>query len=207
MPTYPLTFPSTGLKKATMALARRTSVATSPFTGTEQRSEWPFSLWSVTGAVIEIGLEDDSEVRDWRAFILELHGQAGTFRMPVPGIDGPSSGYDVVSGQGLVDTADQIGESVTTKNWQVSTLILNRGDYFMIGDELKMCMQTATSDVSGNLTLVFEPAMHKATTLDQVVTLANPNAIMRMITDSTQWAVRGPMIHTFSFEAVEVKQQ
>jgi len=204
MPTYPLAFPvSPGLEGAKMTLARRTSTATSPFTGSEQRSEWPFALWVVKATVPEIGVENAAAIRDWRAFIVELRGQAGTFVLPVPGIVGPSTNYSGT--QGLVNGASQLGTSIITDTWTPNTPILNRGDYFRLGTTLKMCMADVSSNGSGQATIVFEPEIITAPANNSAVDLADPSAIMRMTSDTTSWDVRGPVLHTFSFEATEVK--
>ena len=202
MPTYPLTFPtSRGLQDAKMSLSRKTSVATSPFTGAEQRSEWPFSKWVIEATVPELD-GDEVATREWRSFILELRGQWGTFNMPVPGITGPSSDY--VGAIGAVNGASQTGNSVVTDSWTASTLIMNRGDYFMLGTELKMCMANISSDALGDATIVFEPAIKVSPANVSSVILNNPYAIMRLNNDVTPWSVKKPLLHKFSFDATEV---
>lgn len=202
MPTYPLSFPTSGIDNAEFILVRKTNVAQSIFTGAEQRSENPFHLWSIKGDIPT--LEGDSaDARDWRAFILELRGQVGTFNLPVPGVLGPSSNYSGT--QGLVNGSSLLGSSIPTDGWTPNTLILNRGDYFMIGGELKMCMSDIYSSGTGSATIVFEPDIVFSPTNNSNVVLDNPFVKMRMSTDTTGWTVSSPTLHNFKFEAVEVQ--
>lgn len=203
-PTYPLTFPpNPGIKDASVHLARKTTVAMSPFTASEQRAEWPFSQWVISGTITEVDESTDAEaIRDWRSFIIELRGQLGTFYMSVPGYSGPSTNYSGT--QGAVKGASQLGESVTTDNWTINTPIMNRGDYFNLGSELKMCMADVSSDGIGEATILFEPTLGNSPADDSSIELDDPTAIMRMATDTNTWNIRSPIMNKFSFEAVEV---
>jgi len=201
MPTYPLTFPAEpGLEDAQIKLVRATKVSQSPFTGATKKAETPFNLWSVSATVPIIG-GDEAAARDWRAFILELHGQSGTFKLPVPGVTGPSTGY--TGSEGLVNGASQLGGTVITDGWATSTLILNRGDFFMLGTELKMCMSPATTDGTGAVTITFEPVIATSPADNSTVTVFNPYSIMRMATDDIGWSLKSPVLHKFSFQAIE----
>lgn len=203
MPTYPLTFPvNPGIQEAKILLIRKTNVSQSIFTGAEQRSENPFHLWAVSGKIPIID-GSTAAARDWRAFILELRGQVGTFNLPVPGITGPSTDYG--GSQGLIKGASQLGNSIITDEWTINTLLLNRGDFFMIGGELKMCMVDISSSGIGEATIVFEPDIVFSPNDNSNVVLNDPFIKMRMTTDATSWNLNNPIIHSFSFEAVEVQ--
>lgn len=203
MPTYPLAFPvDPGIEEAKIILIRKTNVAQSIFTGAEQRSENPFHLWSVSGKIPIID-GATAAARDWRAFVIELRGQVGTFNLPVPGITGPSTNYS--GSQGLVNGSSLLGDSIPTDGWTPNTSILNRGDFFMIGGELKMSMINTSSNGSGEATLIFEPAIVFSPDNNSNVVLDDPFITMRMTTDTTSWNLSNPVIHAFSFEAVEVQ--
>lgn len=203
MPTYPLAFPlSSGIQEAKIQLVRKTNVSQSIFTGAEQRLENPFHLWAVTGK-IPIIEGDTAEAREWRAFILELRGQLGTFNLPVPGITGPSSGYS--GSQGLVKGTTQLGDSIITDGWTPNTLLMNRGDFFMTSGELKMNMTTISSDGLGEATIVFEPDIVFSPADDSNIVLDDPFVKMRMTDDATSWNLSSPFIHSFNFEALEVQ--
>lgn len=203
MPTFPLAFPTEpGIQDAEILLLRKTNVAQSIFTGAEQRSENPFHLWTISGTIPVID-GDDAAARDWRAFILELRGQVGTFNLPVPGITGPSTNYSGTAG--VVKGASQLGDSVITDGWTASTPLLNRGDFFMIGGELKMCMANISTSGIGEATIVFEPAIVSSPADNSIVVLNNPFVTMRMATDTLSWNLTSPVLHSFNFEAVEVQ--
>ncbi len=203
MPTFPLAFPaSPGIQEAELFLIRKTNVSQSIFTGSEQRLENPFHLWSVSGKIPIID-GDDAAARDWRAFILELRGQVGTFNLPVPGVTGPSTNYSGTVG--VVKGAGLLGDSIPTDGWTASAAILNRGDFFMLGTELKMCMANISASGIGEATIVFEPALVQAPADNSVVTINNPFVIMRMGTDILSWSLTAPVIHSFTFDAVEVQ--
>ena len=203
MPTFPLAFPvSPGIQEAEMLLVRKTNVAQSIFTGSEQRSENPFHLWTISGTIPVID-GNTAAARDWRAFILELRGQVGTFTLPVPGVTGPSTNYSGLAG--VVNGIALLGDSIPTDGWTASTPLLNRGDFFMIGGELKMCMADISSSGTGTAIIVFEPAIVTSPTNNSVVVINNPFVTMRMATDGLSWSLTSPVLHSFSFEAVEVQ--
>ena len=284
MPTYPLTLPTgTGFKDAKLTLLRQTSVATSIFTGKTQRGEQPMALWLFDGKLIV--MEDETLARNWRATITELHGQLGTFQLPVPGYISPSTGYSGPAG--LVRTVSQVGLSLDTDGWTGNTLIFNRGDYFTVNNELKIIAQsrgllsavvnsggtgytvndvlqivggtgvfatvtvsaetggvidtvtlrkegsytiepslianavtggtgtgatldltmqtleTYNSDPSGFLGITFEAELRTSPANNAPLTIVNPFAVMRLISDDVGWQLSPPVLHAIGFIAIE----
>ena len=197
---FPLTMPATPImNQAEIAMVRQTAIAQSPFTGSTQRSEGSYALWSLNGSFSEM---DDQQVsRLWRSFFMQLRGRAGTFKLIIPGTGAPSTGY--TGSVGAVNGASQTGLSLITNGWDNSTLVLQEGDYFTVNDELKTITADATTDGSGNVTLEFEPPLRTSPADTAPLTIANPYFIARLASDAPAWNLRAPYFHAFSFEAVE----
>ncbi len=198
---FPVTFPTDpGLTNVEFALSRQTAIAQSPFTGAEQRSNLTFSLWLLSGNVPDMS-GDEVAVRNWRAFILELRGQYGTFTIVVPGNDDPSTGYSGTVG--TVNGADQVGTTIVTQGWTAETALLNRGDYFNLGNELKMCTSSVTTGIGGAATIDFEPEIKIPPTNGSDVIVNSPTITMRMQEDDLAWSLKHPLIYGFGFTAQE----
>lgn len=199
MPTYPLDIPSNiEITGARIRMVRSTTLASSPFTGKRQAGEQAFALWAARFTLPSL---EPLEAVDWRVFSLELRGRYGTFKFPIPNYTAPSSGY--VGAAGLVQGANQVGTSLITDGWSISTLVLKKGDYFMVNGELKMMTADATTNGSGVVTLNFEPALRAAPADNAALTITNPYCVMAPITDDLGWDIEPPELYKFVFEAVE----
>lgn len=197
---FPLDMPVTPImNRAEVAMVRRTGIAQSPFTGSTQRSEGSFALWSLNGSFSEM---DDRQIsRLWVSFFLQLRGRAGTFKLIIPGTAEPSTGY--TGAVGIVNGASQTGLSLITNGWDNITLVLQEGDYFTVNDELKILTADATTNGAGAVTLAFEPPLRTSPADTAPLTIANPYFIARLENDAPTWNLRPPFFHAFSFEAIE----
>ncbi len=198
---FPIDFPTEpGLTGVEFTMARQTPIAQSPFTGAEQRNNLIYSTWLLAGRVPDM-TGDEAAVRDWRAFLMELRGQFGTFSIVVPGNDDPSTGYS--GAIGTVDGAGQVGTSIVTEGWDNGAEILNRGDYFNLGEELKMCTSSISSGVAGTAIIDFEPEIKVPPANGSDVIINSPTIIMRLQEDEAVWSLKYPLIYGFSFKAQE----
>jgi len=190
---------SIGFENCELTLMRATQEGRSPFTGKRQVVTSPFALWYFTGTVVPLQGRDAGKVR---SFVSKLKGRANTFRLPVPAAERPMSGY--VGSPGAVDGAGQMGQVLATKNWTPSTLILCEGDYFNLGDELKIASQDIMSDPSGKAVLYFEPDLRVAAPNNAPIQLNDPYLYLAAQEDDiAKWGLKDYNTHTVKVSAIE----
>ena len=125
-------------KVSRFELTRTGTALRSKYTGARQQVSFPLALWAVEATMVP---KSGADAAAWRAFMVELNGQRNKFRLPVPGCDGPLSGYSArhpASGGMTAGTIAARSKSMTTRGWFGLEPLLMRGDYFTVNDELKM---------------------------------------------------------------------
>jgi hypothetical protein len=145
-------------------------------------------------------VQDQRTIKVWLA---QLRGQAGRFRLwdlvhPDP------AGVGAV-GTVMVSGADQVGVTLVTTGWPVSTAgLLLPGDYISVNDELKLVTTSASSNGAGAATITFEPPLRSSPPDAATVTLIKPTAIFRLADDEQdQMTVRPPYRADLTIECVE----
>lgn len=199
-----LTFPSVIPVSASWMPRANSQSFTSPLTRATQTKELAGMRW--TASLRFRGLVD-GEAAAMAAFLAQLRGEAGRFRVynhsrPAP--RGIATGTPLVADPGATIA---IGDnSIPTDGWTVSqTGILLVGDMFMVNDELKIITADADSDAGGNATLTFEPPLRAAPADNAAINLGTgATAIMKLVDDSQAgWAARSPLFHDFSLDIEE----
>ena len=184
-------------------LTRRSNSLRSRYTGQGQTVVYPYAVWEFEGTLIEY---DGPEAAAIRAFLVDLEGQKNTFRLPVPGYNGPSTGFkaDVMN-----LAVAQRATSITMTNWPDqgpfnNQPLFKKGDYFSIGAELKMVTENVTFDAAGQAVVNFKPATRKAYGAGFGVNVVNPYCTMRAVEDDVaSWAISAPVRQSSKFEAIE----
>lgn len=171
----------------------------SKYTGKRQHLNFPFALWIFEGALIPM---EGIDAGEWRSFMTELEGAKNTFRLPVPGSEKPLSGY---TGNLTLGTG---GVAVRSKSAPVTgpanTLVLRKGDYFNIGDELKMASAPLTLSSTGTGTVAFQPSTRKAYAAGAAVQVQNPFIYLSaQDPDSGSWSLERPVRHGIKIMAIE----
>jgi hypothetical protein len=118
------------------------------------------------------------EAAEMEAFICELNGKSGIAKIPMfhrPGAE--AKGNPVVSASG------ELGGLLSTSGWTPNELVLTRGQYITINNELKMVMVNLTSDASGLATIEFVPWLRKSPDIGEPVITKNPYGIFRLTSD------------------------
>lgn len=188
-----------GFEECTITLIRATAEHRSPFTGKRQVVLSAFALWQFEGKLVPL---QGADAATTRSFLSKLRGRANTFRLPVPAAGVPFSGYQ--GPEGLVDGSGHTGTSLPTKLWQANQLILREGDYFNVGDELKMATQDVTSDGSGNATITFEPALRASPASNTVIRTSEPFLYLAAQDDEVaKWGLKDYNTHAMSIKALE----
>ena len=176
-------FPDIKPQSMTVGLTGNTKTFTSSFNQSVTAVEF-------SGAYITLSMTFDSldsgnnyeydEANDMQAFLFELGGMSGVAKIPIfhrPGA--PAKGNPVTS------VADQLGGVLNTSGWLPDTLILKRGQYITVNDELKMVLNDTVSDSSGNSTLTFKPWLRSSPDVGTEIITQDPYGMFRLTDDST----------------------
>lgn len=181
------------------SLDSNTQAFVSPFTADEQTVELPGARWKVTLAYDNLSENDAALLQ---AFLLRMRGKAGRVALHNPARAVPRG---IATGVPLVKGGGQFGTQLITDGWTASkTGIMKAGDFFGVNGELKMIVEDADSDASGNATLLFEPPLRSIPADNAVITTVKPTAIFRRVDDSAQWTTAPGRYTSFSMSFVEV---
>ena len=198
--SLPSAFSFTSVKR--FALQRASNTVRSRYTGVRQTIVYPYAIWILEATLVEY---DEPQSGLIRSFLLKLQGQTNAFRLPVPGHSAPTTGY---TGNALVNNVSGIAARATSMavdGLSISSAILNEGDYFTVGDELKVCTAPLVSNGSGQATISFEPFLRKPLANNAAVTFQNPTILMHMQDDdAADWGIGPPYRHKIKFDAIEV---
>lgn len=195
-----ITVPSyIGFENCDISILRATVMLRSMLTGKRQVVASAFALWQFQGTIVSLQGVEAAAVR---GFLASLRGRANTFRLPIPGVQAPQSAYSGT--QGLVDTGGQLGNSIFTKSWTPSTLLLRKGDYFNLGEECKLSTEDVMSDGSGNAILTFEPPIRTSPANNSVVNYTAPYLYLSADDDEVaKWSLEDFNTHNIKLKAVE----
>lgn len=184
-------------------LVPRTQVFVSPLNGGDQTLELPGARWVVSATWSAL---TKAEIRRLRAFVVQLRGRSGRFRMhdlshPLPA--GVATGTPLVN---VTGGAWAGASSVATDGWTAATAgILKAGDYFQFANgELKLLVADASSDANGRATLTFEPPLRGAAADNSALTTVRPSVVLRLKDDDQDhFAVRGSLVMDYTLDAEE----
>lgn len=188
------------IRTVTMALVSNTQTFVSPLNRNAQTQELPGAMWRAECEVAPMLRADAAAVL---AFFVKLRGQAGRFYLTPPGGGTP---LGLAEGTPAVKGAAQTGTVLETDGWDPLTTFL-AGSYLSFdttyGRELKMLVEDASADSTGDMTLTIEPPIRTAPADDALLTIASPTGIFRLADDAAAWSIAEAQIHGLSFTAVE----
>lgn len=188
-----------GFDGCKIGLLRATAEHRSPFTGKRQVVTSAFALWQFEGTVVPLQGTDAGAAR---SFLAELRGRANTFRLPIPAAGVPLSLYAGLQGQ--VSSAGVLGTSVPTSGWSPNAVVFRRGDYFNIGDELKMATADVTANGSGVATIYFEPSLRAAPAINTIIKFQDPFLYLAAQEDDiASWGLKDFNTHNMMIKATE----
>ena len=179
----------------TLNLRANTKTFTSSFNNSRLTAKFPGKHWV---ASLSFSNLYPREVAELKSFLWSLDGADGRFYMPLfDNMGAPAKGSPVALG------TDQTGGVLTTNGWTPNTIILTRGDYFEINNELKMVTNTISSSATGQATIEFTPWLRTAAQTGDAITTLNPKG-MFMLTDDSQGDIDfDPGFGSVSFDVVE----
>ena len=193
-----LTFPNISPDSLDFGLMANTQSMDSELNGASQTLGLPGDKWSAT---LTYSNRQGADARVLRAFLASLRGGAGRFYLSPPDYVRTGAG----GGTPLVKGAAQTGSTLTIDGCTQSVSgWLQIGDYFQIGNELKMITVDANSDIGGNATLTFTPPIRTSPADNGAVIITSPTCIMKL-SDGNQarWQVQAPVIYALSIACEE----
>lgn len=190
--SYPISTPSTiGIESITLRAVNAVATSQSPFTYKQQIVSHGGQRWE---ASITIPAVRRDTAADWKAFLVTLKGQQGTFLLSDPDYATPRGDVSACTLSG--STGD---ESVTV----VMTGTLKAGDYIQLGSGSTAKLHQVLVDQTGNGTLEIWPALRDDYT-SASVTFNNAKGVFRLATNVSEWSINNSSAYGITFEAVEV---
>jgi hypothetical protein len=152
-------------------------------------------MWKATLTMSSL---DELEAIAMEALLFEMDGLAGRVKLHDFGRT-----PRVVNGTPRVNGANQLGTNLNTDGWTANTLVLKKGDYFTVNDELKYVLANVTSNASGQASIKFAPQLRVAPADNLVLEVANPYAIFRLVNDENGVERKPAFDNDFSLEFIE----
>ena len=190
--TYPLALPtSIGIAQIELRAAQTVAVSSSVFTYKQQVIAYGGQQWS---ASVSIPAVRRDLAAPWKAMLIGLKGQVGTFLLGDP---------DYSTNQGTATTGTLTGAVATDTVTVTLDGTLVAGDYFQLGTGINSKLHTVLQDQSGNGSLEIWPPLRKAYTSETMI-LSSPKGVFRLSENVTSWSISNVSAYGISFEAVEV---
>lgn len=197
-----LTFPTLVQAPAMFdfGLVSNTVTFSSPLSQAIQTVEMPSPRWQFKFSLDRLEEADAALVQ---GFIAQLRGQAGRFYMHNMARSTPRG---IATGTPVVAGASQTGTTLNTSGWTPSQIgILKVGDFFKIGNELKMVVSAdVNSDGAGLATITFEPPIRSSPSNGSSIVTNKPTAIFKLAGDNSSWSTVAPVWTTINIDGIEV---
>lgn len=189
--SYPLATPTTiGIESIELRAVNAVAVSQSPFTYKQQIVSHGGQKWE---ASINIPSVHRDKAAEWKAMLVGLKGQTGTFLLGDP---------DYVTPQGTVSSCVLSGNVGDDTASVVMTGTLKAGDYIQLGSGASSKLHQVLLDQDGDGTLELWPSLRSDYTSSTVV-FNSPKGVFRLATNMTSWSINNASIYGISFEAVE----
>tara|TARA_R110001592_G_scaffold21893_2_gene87653 strand:+ start:134 stop:721 length:588 start_codon:yes stop_codon:yes gene_type:complete len=189
--TYPLSTPTTiGIESIELRAVNAVAVSQSPFTYKQQVISHGGQKWE---ASVNIPSVHRDKAAQWKAMLVGLKGQVGTFLLGDP---------DYATPQGTVSSCTLTGSVGDDAVSVVMTGTLKAGDYIQLGSGSSAKLHQVLLDQDGDGGLEIWPSLRSDYT-DATVTFDNPKGVFRLSNNVTSWSINNASIYGISFEAVE----
>ena len=189
--SYPLATPTTiGIESIELRAVNAVAVSQSPFTYKQQVISHGGQKWE---ASVNIPSVHRDKAAEWKAMLVGLKGQAGTFLLGDP---------DYATPQGTVSSCVLSGNAGEDNATVVMTGTLKAGDYIQLGSGSSAKLHQVLLDQDGDGTIQIWPSL-RSTYSSATVTFNSPKGVFRLATNMTSWSINNASIYGISFEAVE----
>ena len=188
---YPLSTPTTiGIESIELRAVNAVAVSQSPFTYKQQVISHGGQKWEASVTIPSVHRDKAAE---WKALLVGLKGQVGTFLLGDP---------DYATPQGTVSSCTLTGDAGDETVSVVMTGTLKAGDYIQLGSGSSAKLHQVLLDQDGDGSLEIWPALRSNYTGATVV-FNNPKGVFRLSNNVTSWSINNASIYGISFEAVE----
>ena len=189
--TYPLALPTTiGFESIEIRAVNAVAISQSPFTFKQQAISHGGEKWEASISIPPIGRD---LAAPWKAFLLGLKGQVGTFLLSDP---------DYATAQGDVSSCTLSGTAGNSTVTVTMTGTLKAGDYIQLGTGASSRLHQVLVDLTGDGSLEIWPAL-RATYTDATVVYENAKGVFRLSSGVTSYSINNQSNYGISFEAVE----
>tara|TARA_B110000977_G_C10968275_1_gene451302 strand:+ start:175 stop:762 length:588 start_codon:yes stop_codon:yes gene_type:complete len=189
--SYPLDTPtSIGIESIELRAVNAVATSQSPFTYKQQIISHGGQKWE---ASISIPPVHRDKAAPWKAMLVALKGQVGTFLLGDP---------DYATPQGTVSSCVITGNAGDDTVEVVMTGTLIAGDYIQLGSGSSSRLHQVLLDQSGSGDLEIWPAL-RANYTSSVAIFNSPKGVFRLSGNVTSWSINNSSTYGISFEAVE----
>lgn len=189
--TYPLSQPTTiGIEQIELRAVNAVATSQSPFTYKQQIISHGGQRWEASVTIPSVRRDLAGA---WKAMLVGLKGQTGTFLLGDP---------DYVTPRGTVSSctlSGSVGDDFATVT-MTGTLLA--GDYIQLGSGSSAKLHQVLEDQDGDGVLQLWPNLRSDYTNETVVT-SSPKGVFRLRDNVTSWSINNASFYGISFEAVE----
>ena len=191
MLSYPLNTPTTiGIESIELRAVNAVAVSQSPFTYKQQVISHGGQKWEASVTIPSVHRDKAAE---WKALLVGLKGQVGTFLLGDP---------DYATPQGTVSSCTLTGDAGDETVTVVMTGTLKAGDYIQLGSGSSAKLHQVLLDQDGDGNLEIWPSL-RSDYAGATVVFNNPKGVFRLSNNVTSWSINNASIYGISFEAVE----
>tara|TARA_R110001632_G_C11250790_1_gene408793 strand:- start:126 stop:713 length:588 start_codon:yes stop_codon:yes gene_type:complete len=189
--SYPLSTPtSIGIESIELSAVNAVATSSSPFTYKQQIVSHGGQKWQASVSIPSVRRD---LAAPWKAMLVGLKGQTGTFLLGDP---------DYATPQGDVSSCTLTGnvgdETVTV----TMTGTLKAGDYIQLGSASSAKLHQVLLDKTGDGSLEIWPAL-RSTYTGATVVFNEAKGVFRLANNLTSWSINNVSAYGISFEAVE----
>ena len=189
--SYPLATPTTiGIESIELRAVNAVAVSQSPFTYKQQIVSHGGQKWE---ASVNIPSVHRDKAAEWKAMLVGLKGQVGTFLLGDP---------DYATPQGTVSSCVLSGNVGDDTASVVMTGTLKAGDYIQLGSGANSKLHQVLLDQDGDGSIEIWPSLRSDYSSSTVI-FNSPKGVFRLATNMTSWSINNASIYGISFEAVE----
>ena len=190
--TYPLDTPaSIGIESIEIRAVNSVAISQSPYTYKQQVVSHGGQKWEASVSIPSVRRDKAAQ---WKAMLVALKGQTGTFLLGDP---------DYATPRGTVSSCTLTGTSGDETVTVVMTGSLLAGDYIQLGASSTAKLHQVLQDQSGDGTLEIWPPLRTTYSVKTVV-FNSPKGLFRLAQNVTSWSINNASAYGISFEAVEV---
>jgi len=191
MLSYPLATPtSIGIESIELRAVNAVATSQSPFTYKQQVISHGGQKWEASVSIPSVHRDKAAQ---WKAMLVGLKGQRGTFLLGDP---------DYATPQGTVSLCELTGNAGDETVTVAMTGTLLAGDYIQLGSESSAKLHQVLVDQNGDGSLEIWPALRSDYTGETVIFNA-PKGVFRLATNISSWSINNASTYGISFEAVE----